>query len=52
MELVLGAILVSEEFGLSRPLVRELIRQMVAEGYLELEQNRPVRIAAFSFIRL
>lgn len=52
MELAPGAVLdevtLSEEFGLSRPPVRELIRQMAAEGYLELEANRPVRVSAMS----
>lgn len=52
MELAPGAVLdevtLSEEFGLSRPPVRELIRQMAAEGYLELEPNRPVRVSSMS----
>lgn len=52
MELAPGAVLdevtLSEEFGLSRPPVRELIRQMAAEGYLELESNRPVRVSSMS----
>src|SRR5690606_23406175 len=39
----------SEEFGLSRPPVRELMRQMAAEGYLELEPNRPARVSAMSY---
>ncbi|MFJ3056194.1 GntR family transcriptional regulator [Herbaspirillum sp. NPDC087042] len=53
MELAPGASLdevaLSEEFGLSRPPVRELMRQMAAEGYLELEPNRPARVAPMSY---
>lgn len=36
----------AEEFGLSRPPVRELLRQMAGEGYIELEANRPARVAS------
>jgi DNA-binding GntR family transcriptional regulator len=53
MELAPGAVLdevsLSEEFGLSRPPVRELMRQLAAEGYIELEPNRPARVAAMSY---
>lgn len=53
MELAPGAFLdevaLSEEFGLSRPPVRELMRQMAAEGYLELEANRPARVAPMNY---
>lgn len=53
MELAPGAVVdevaLSEEFGLSRPPVRELMRQMAAEGYLELEPNRPARVSAMSY---
>ncbi len=44
MELAPGAVVdelaMCEEFGLSRPPVRELLRQIAAEGYIELEANR------------
>ncbi|WP_438391923.1 GntR family transcriptional regulator [Caballeronia sp. DA-9] len=53
MELAPSAVVdegaLSEEFGLSRPPVRELMRQMAAEGYLELEQNRPARVSPMSY---
>lgn len=53
MELAPGAVLdevaLAEEFGLSRPPVRELMRQMAAEGYIELEANRAARIASMSY---
>jgi DNA-binding GntR family transcriptional regulator len=53
MELAPGAVVdelaLSEEFGLSRPPVRELMRQMAAEGYLELEPNRPARVSPMSY---
>src|SRR5262252_4099914 len=53
MELAPGAIVdelaLAEEFGLSRPPVRELMRQMAAEGYLELEPNRPARVSPMSY---
>lgn len=53
MELVPGAVVdevaLAEEFGLSRPPVRELMRQLAAEGYLELEPNRPARVSAMSY---
>lgn len=52
MELAPGAVVdelaLSEEFGLSRPPVRELMRQMAAEGYIELEPNRPARVSPMS----
>ena len=38
-----------EEFGLSRSPVRELIRQLAAEGYLELEANRGARVSSMSY---
>ena len=44
MELAPGAVVdelaLCDEFGLSRPPVRELLRQIAAEGYIELEANR------------
>jgi DNA-binding GntR family transcriptional regulator len=43
-ETVLG-----EEFGLSRPPVRELLRQLAAEGYIELEANRAARVSSMNF---
>ena len=53
MELAPGAVLdeteLSEEFGLSRPPVRELMRQMAGEGYIELEVNRAARVASMSY---
>jgi DNA-binding GntR family transcriptional regulator len=53
MELAPGAVLdetaLSEEFGLSRPPVRELLRQMAGEGYIELEVNRAARVASMSY---
>lgn len=53
MELAPGAVVdevgLAEEFGLSRPPVRELMRQLAAEGYLELAPNRPARVAAMSY---
>jgi DNA-binding GntR family transcriptional regulator len=39
----------SEEFGLSRPPVRELMRQMAGEGYIELEANRAARVSSMSY---
>lgn len=38
-----------EEFSLSRSPVRELIRQLASEGYLELEANRAARVATMSY---
>jgi len=53
MELAPGAVLdevaLSEEFGLSRPPVRELMRQMAGEGYIELETNRAARVSSMSY---
>lgn len=53
MELAPGAVVdemaLSEEFGLSRPPVRELLRQMAAEGYIELEANRAARVSSMNF---
>lgn len=53
LELAPGAVVdelaLSEEFGLSRPPVRELMRQMAAEGYIELEANRPARVSPMSY---
>lgn len=53
MEMAPGSVVdeteLSEEFGLSRPPVRELLRQMAAEGYIELEANRAARVSSMSF---
>jgi len=50
MQIAPGAVLdeyaLADEFGLSRPPVREVMRQMAGEGYIELEPNRPARAAA------
>ena len=52
MELAPGAVVdeiaLGNEFGLSRPPVRELLRQIAAEGYIELEANRAPRVAAMN----
>jgi DNA-binding GntR family transcriptional regulator len=53
MEMKPGAVVdetqLAAEFGLSRPPVRELLRQMAAEGYLELEPNRAPRVSAMGY---
>lgn len=53
MELEPGAIIdevaIGEEFGLSRSPVREQLRQMAGEGYVELEPNRPPRVTGMSY---
>lgn len=46
---VLDEVALSEEFGLSRPPVRELMRQMAGEGYIELEANRPARVTSMTY---
>ena len=46
---VLDEVALSEEFGLSRPPVRELMRQMAGEGYIELEANRPARVTSMNY---
>lgn len=46
---VVDELVLSAEFGLSRPPVRELLRQLAAEGYLELEPNRAARVSAMSY---
>ncbi|WP_437880654.1 GntR family transcriptional regulator [Pseudomonas sp. LRF_L74] len=52
MELAPGAVVdeiaLCNEFGLSRPPVRELLRQIAAEGYIELEANRAPRAASMN----
>ncbi|NML16769.1 GntR family transcriptional regulator [Azohydromonas caseinilytica] len=53
MEMAPGTVVdemaLSEEFGLSRPPVRELLRQLAAEGYIDLEANRAARVSSMSF---
>lgn len=53
MEIAPGAVLdevaLADEFGLSRPPVREIMRQMAGEGYIELEPNRPARVTSMSY---
>ena len=53
MQMAPGAVLdeyaLAEEFGLSRPPVRELMRQMAGEGYIELEPNRPARVTPMGY---
>lgn len=53
LELKPGAVVdeveVGAEFGLSRPPVRELLRQMAAEGYLDLAPNRATRVTSLSY---
>jgi DNA-binding GntR family transcriptional regulator len=53
MELAPGAVLdevaLSTEFGLSRPPVREILRQMAGEGYIILEHNRAARVTSMTF---
>ena len=53
MRMAPGAVLdeyaLAEEFGLSRPPVREVMRQMAGEGYIELEPNRPARVAGMGY---
>ena len=39
---------IAEEFGLSRPPVRELMRQIAAEGYIELEANHAALSASMT----
>ncbi|MBK5571555.1 GntR family transcriptional regulator [Ensifer sp. SSB1] len=46
---VLDEIALSEEFGLSRPPVREAMRQLAGEGFIELESNRPARVTSMSY---
>lgn len=53
MQMEPGAIIdeltIGEEFGLSRSPVREVLRQMAGEGFVELEPNRPPRVTAMSY---
>ncbi len=53
MRMAPGAVLdeyaLADEFGLSRPPVREIMRQMAGEGYIELEPNRPARVTGMGY---
>lgn len=53
MQVAPGAVLdeyaLAEEFSLSRPPVREVLRQMAGEGYIELEPNRPARVTGMGY---
>lgn len=53
MELMPGTVLdevsLSKEFAISRSPVREVMRQLAAEGYLELEANRSARVTAMNY---
>jgi DNA-binding GntR family transcriptional regulator len=53
MQIAPGALLdevaLAQEFRLSRPPVREIMRQMAGEGYIELELNRPARVTSMSY---
>ena len=53
MQLAPGAVLdetvLADEFGLSRPPVREVMRQLAGEGYIELEANRPARVTPMGY---
>lgn len=53
MQMEPGAVLdeyaLAEEFGLSRPPVRETLRQMAGEGYIDLEPNRPARVTGMGY---
>lgn len=46
---VLDEVALAEEFGLSRPPVRELLRQMAGEGYVDLETNRAARVTGMNY---
>jgi len=46
---VLDEISLSSEFNLSRPPIREAMRQLAAEGYIELAPNRPARVKPLNY---
>ncbi len=56
MEYLPGAVIdeveLEAQFGISRSPIREIIRQLAAEGYIELEQNRSPRVAPMSYSSL
>ena len=41
----------AERYGLSRTPLREVLRSMAGEGYLELRENRGARVSAMSHRR-
>jgi DNA-binding GntR family transcriptional regulator len=43
--LYLDEIEIGETYGISRPPVREVLRQLAGEGYLELHENRGAQVA-------
>ena len=53
MQLLPGATIdeieLESEFGVSRSPIREIIRQLASEGYIELEQNRSPRVAPMDY---
>ncbi|WP_025732359.1 GntR family transcriptional regulator [Carnimonas nigrificans] len=53
MEIAPGAVVdeisLSQEFGLSRPPVRETMRALAAQGYIVLEANRAARAAPMNY---
>ena len=46
---VLDEVVLGEEFGLSRPPVRETMRQLAGEGFIELETNRAARVTSLNY---
>lgn len=44
----LDEVRLSEEFGLSRPPLREVLRQLAGEGYVEIKDNRSARVSEMS----
>lgn len=46
---VIDELAICEEFGMSRSPVRETLRQMAGEGFIELEANRPPRVTGMSY---
>lgn len=45
---VLDEVKLSKEFGISRSPVRDVLKELSAEGYVELETNRPARVSAMN----
>ena len=48
----LDEVQLSEEFSLSRTPLREVLRQLAGEGYVELRENRGARISEMSHTSL